>query len=147
MAGASGAAIGGAAAASVSRRLPSTSFEVGCGGGHDPILEGGRRLDRKQACLQHRHDAAELVELVVRLGARRQVSADRGHLVLVERAQHERRRQVDDLVVAEFGGTTRVGHGDNTRRIARRPRRIRLLTVPSGVPVRSAISTWVSPPK
>ena len=33
------------------------------------------------------------------------------------------------------------------RRIASRPRRIRLLTVPSGVAVRSAISCWVSPPK
>src|SRR5215213_8104498 len=33
------------------------------------------------------------------------------------------------------------------RRIAISPSRIRLLTVPSGVSVRTAISCWVSPPK
>ena len=67
-----------------------------------------------------------------------------------ERAEHERARHLADLVAGQVGHGVRAAHDDpssRTRRIASSPSRIRLLTVPSGVPVRSAISCWVIPPK
>ena len=73
--------------------------------------------------------------------------ANRGHLVVGQRAQHERGGEVGDLVTAQPAGRSRIGHGEITLRMASRPSRMRLLTVPNGVPVRSAISTWVRPPK
>ena len=87
-----------------------------------------------------------------RRAARRtsQVLADGGHLGL-GRARPGRttaaRSRTSSWVSLRPAAGRRVGHGDSTCRIASRPSRIRLLTVPSGVPVRSAISTWVSPPK
>ena len=82
--------------------------------------------------------------------ARREVRAHRGRLGGLERPEHEGARHLDDLVVGQDGHGIRAAHDDppsRFRRMASRPSRIRLLTVPSGVAVRSAISCWVSPPK
>ena len=95
-------------------------------------------------------------ELRVRVRAGREVLADGVRLVRVERAGDEQRREVADLVA---GRAFRVVMAGPPRRLERRRRaeladagrrsasRTRLFTVPSGRPVRSAISDWVRPPK
>ena len=79
----------------------------------------------------------------------------------LEGAQDEGARQVADVLAGQLDGPGRIGHGVpasmpsrstasspvSDRRIASSPSRIRLLMVPSGVPVRVAISCWVRPPK
>ena len=119
--------------------------------GKDPAAERRRRLDRLERVGEVWHDAAELGELGVGLRARRQVLADRDHLAGVEGAQHEARGEVADLVAGQRRRRSwrssrrpsrRVRSGPSpvrTRRSASSPSRIRLLTVPSGAPVRSAI--------
>ena len=132
--------------------------EVRRGGGHDPVAERGRRLDQRDVrrLQQVRHDPAELLELGVGLGARREVLADGRHLGVVERAQDVERGEIERLGVRQRGRLHRHGVSASpasaaspvsAARIASSPSRTRLFTVPSGVPVRSAISTWVRPPK
>ena len=131
------------------RNNPTPLVQVSRRGGQDALLEFDGWFDRPDGAHEHGQHAAELHHLGMRFGAGRQVLAHGGHLGIVERAQHERRGEVAHVVAAELadGGLMRIGHGDNSRRMASSPRRIRLFTVPSGVPVRTAISTCVRPPK
>ena len=113
-------------------------------------LQPGRRLDDRHARSQHRQHGPELGDLGVVLGARREVRPHGLRLGGLERAEHEGPTHLDDLVVGQHGCLIRPAHEDppsRSRRMVSRPSRIRLLTVPSGVPVRSAISCWVNPPK
>ncbi len=92
-------------------------------------------------------DSPSSVELGVRVVAAREVLADGRHLVRVEHAGDEQRREIPDLVAGEVHG---VGHGGpsaissvappSSRRNATSASRTRLFTVPSGTPRRSAIS-------
>ena len=154
IAASSSAAVAASVAAARRRRhdrpRPGPGLEIGRGGGHDPRLEPGRRFDRRHALGEGRQHAAQLGDLGMRVGAGLEMGADGRLLGGVERTQDERPGHLPDLVAGQ--GTHPVGSGhaepaSRARRMASRPRRIRLLTVPSGVPVRSAISCWVNPPK
>ena len=86
-----------------------------------------------------------------------EVPTDRLGLIGLEGPEHERGREVADVVAGHAPPSMpelsrRIPAGIpsppmSARRIASSPSRIRLLTVPSGVSVRTAISCWVSPPK
>jgi hypothetical protein len=67
--------------------------------------------------------------------ARRDVRDDLGSLGRIERAQRQGRQAAADLVVC---------HGSALRNVPIALRK-RVFTVPSGMPVRSAISVWVRP--
>ena len=111
-------------------------------------LAGGSTIGH--ALGQGRQHAAELRDLVVPFGARGEVGADGGLVARLERAEDEGAGHLEDLVVGQIAHRRRSAHdapSSRLRRMASRPRRIRLLTVPSGVAVRSAISCWVNPPK
>ncbi len=96
--------------------------------------------------IQHRHDRRRAPRS---RHARRRTSARCARtavgLVGVQGAQHEGGGEIADLVAGQ-AGVARSGGASvrsvmslappRTRRMASRPRRIRLLTVPSGVPVR-----------
>src|SRR6185436_1470805 len=101
--------------------------------------------------VERRHDATELGEVGVGFRAIGEMLADGIHLLVGQGAQDVRGGEVADLVAGQPSGLAAwpacIGHGDSISRIASRPSRIRLFTVPSGVPVRSAISVCVSPPK
>ena len=164
---ASGAGSGTAVAAR--RRLGPARLELGGRSRQDPALQRRRRLDHRHALSKDRKHRSELGHLGMRIGARRQVRPHGIGLVRIERAQHERSGELAHLVAAEVGAGRpgHVGHRESaptsatasvsaatdpsassrTRRIASSPRRIRLFTVPRGVAVRSATSTWVKPPK
>ena len=119
-----------------------------------------RRRDGLDRLEQRGRRLAEREQLLVRVGTVREVLADRRHLVGVEGIDGEQRREVPDLVAGEggpgrHGGPSRASAasraGDTARPSSRRratsASRTRLLTVPSGTPVRSAISVCVNPPK
>ena len=91
----------------------------------------------------------ELGDLGVGIAAGREVRAHGGRR-RPDRARPARTRRPSRGPRRRSGRgiAIRPGHEDpasSVRRIASRPRRIRLLTVPSGVSVRSAISCWVRP--
>ena len=101
-------------------------------------------------CGQDRQRGPELGDLGVVLRAGREMRAHGGRLGGFERAEHEGAAHLDDLVVGQLAHRIGPAHAEppsRFRRMASSPSRIRLLTVPSGVAVRSAISCWVSPPK
>ena len=143
-------------------RQTAATDAVGLGGDgrSDPGAERGGRLERLERLGEVGNDTAELVELDMRLRAGREVEPHGLHLVGVEGAEHEPGGEVADLVAGRgaawpddrscrtrpvrSGADVVAGQGPAQ---ARSPSRIRLLTVPSGAPVRSAISCWVSPPK
>ena len=132
------------------RRSGGARGEVLGRGRHDPRPQPGRRLDDRHALGEDRQHPAELGDLLVGSAARREMRAHGGLLRGLEGTQHEGARQLEDLLVGQVAHGVGLAHAEpasRCRRIASRPRRIRLLTVPSGVAVRSAISCWVSPLK
>src|SRR4051794_30329403 len=124
--------------------------EIGGGRGHDPGAERGRRLYQPQLAElgQARDDSAERLELGVRLGAAGEVVANGGLLGWLEGPEDKAGREIARLLVSH----PRLAHAPSpampsarpsssptsARRSESSPRRTRLLTVPSGVPVRSA---------
>ena len=70
----------------------------------------------------------------------------------LERIEGSSGRQIVGFRAGQTAETSDVGHGSPATLIMAsrnesRPSRTRLLTVPNGVRVRSAISAWVRPPK
>ncbi len=132
------------------RRRPAAGRKVGGGGRHDPALQAVGWLDDRDDLGEGRDHGAELRDLGMAVRVRGQVRPDRRRLIGFEGVEDVGGRKLADLVTGQVAHGVEVAHVDPTssdRRIASRPRRIRLLTVPSGVPVRSAISCWVRPPK
>ena len=147
-----GAADVGASAADAAIGAAARGARSAAAARQDPALQRRGRLDERDRCVEHRQDGGQLVDLGVRLIAGREMGADGLGLGRLERVEDEPGREVADVVAGERHGLARLAHvtaswPSRTRRMASRPSRIRLLTVPSGVPVRSATSTWVNPPK
>ena len=120
----------------------------------DSLLEAGRRRNELDRLEQGRHDRVELGHLRVGLGARREVAPHRIGLSR-PRARRARtpargprppRRQAGEGVLSH-GSSPSPPRGISAARMPWRPSRSRPFTVPSGTPVRSAISVWVRPPK
>ncbi len=134
-----------------SRRRRSVCGRGLCGGsGQDPRLQAYGRLHERDDLDKRRHHRTELRHLLVCLATGGQVCANRRCVGSLERPENEGAGHVADLVARQLPHDGWAAHDAPTssaRRIARSPRRIRLLTVPSGAPVRPAISCWVSPAK
>ena len=118
--------------------------------GQQAGLEPCRRLHGLDALEQGRGRLPELGDLGMRLRAGREVRPDRVRLGRLERPEGVQRSEVAHGVAVEVERPQ--GHGStpglaSSRRSAPSPRRMRPFTVPSGTPVRSAISVWLRPPK
>ena len=140
------------------RRRGILSFgQILCGDGHDPAAERWRRIHELDGRRERRHDLAELDELRMRFGARGEMVAHLRLLMPFEGTEDECRGEIANLVARHLPTPWMPSSPPSSadvppsprraRRSARSPSRIRLLTVPSGVAVRSAISCWVRPPK
>ena len=141
-----------------SRRPARRGRSVGRGRGHDPA-PSARPAARRPARSQPAPAATDPSSAISAWARSRSRGASRTAVGLggVERAQHERppgrgRRRAQVVgqhgsLIGSLTSASSPAFASSARRMASRPSRIRLLTVPSGVPVRSAISCWVSPPK
>ena len=89
----------------------------------------------------------------VRFRAGGQMCSERRVFARFEGVDGRRGRQIVCLRAGQPANRWDVGHGSPATlrtmasRSESRPSRTRLLTVPNAVPVRSAISAWVRPPK
>ncbi len=88
----------------------------------------------------------------MRLRAGGEVGSECRLFARLERIEGGGGRQIVSFRAGQTAESSDVGHGSPATlimasRSESRPSRTRLLTVPSGVPVRSAISAWVRPPK
>ena len=88
----------------------------------------------------------------MRLRAGGKMCSERRVFARFEGIEGRRGRQIVCLRAGQPAESSDVGHGSPATlimasRSESRPSRTRLLTVPNAVPVRSAISAWVRPPK
>ena len=146
------------AADAPARRRVAPLAQVRLGGGEQPRLERGAaarraRPSRAARSPPPRARAARRARRRSPRGARgpRPSRRRRARRATNSGARSRTSSQVEAVRV-RHGGPSRLGassgHGrPSSRRSATSARRTRLLTVPSGTPVRSAISVWDRPPK
>ena len=102
---------------------------------------GGRLVQLR--LVEQRGQARQRARLGLAARAAGQVPAHLLHLVGLERAEDVR---ADEVRVAAAAAHGSISISSKISRRCRSAYEVRLLTVPSGTPVRSAISRMVSPP-
>ena len=135
----------GAQAVGERRRLAAPALpRLGLHDRHQPALELGSRLGGRHRKRQDVGGDAQALDLVAAGRADVEVGGEAPRLVLVERAEHPRAGGVAQGVVVTHGAASA---GPSCERIFASPRRMRPLTVPTGVSSIEAISDWLKPPK
>ena len=157
----------GAARSRALRGHSPARLQVRGRGRHDPALQAGRRLDHRRASA--RTATTDPSSAISTCGSAQDARCARTASASASSSAPSTNEAASSRTSSQLRsgrvGRRHVGHrasppapgmplgtprssspaSSSTRRIASSPSRIRLLTVPSGVAVRSATSTWVRP--